>query len=78
MSELPKLKIKKTWNPVEEIHDLEQSRHLLFSRGSDMLIIVEGQMVNSYEELVQLVAQAPYKDRESIEVIMTPLWPAGG
>ena len=78
MSELPKLKIKKTWNPAEEIHDLEQARHLLFSRGSDMLIIVEGQMVNYYEELVQLIAQAPYKDQESIEVVMTPLWPAGG
>ncbi len=78
MSESPKLKVKRSWNPVEETHDLEQARHLLFSRGSDMLVIVEGQMVNSYEELVQLAAQAPYKDKESLEVVMTPLWPAGG
>ena len=78
MSKLPKLRIKRTWNPVEEIHDLEQARTLLFSRGADMLVIVEGQMVSSYNELVQLAAQAPYKDKESLEVVMTPLWPAGG
>ena len=78
MSKLPKLKVRRTWNPVEETHDLEQARHLLFSRGADMLVIVEGQMVNSYEELVQLAAQEPYKDKESLEVVMTPLWPAGG
>ncbi len=78
MSESPKLRVKRSWNPVEETYDLEQARHLLFNRGSDMLVIVEGQMVNSYEELVQLAAQAPYKDQESLEVVMTPLWPAGG
>lgn len=78
MSELPKLKVKRTWNPVEETHELEQARHLLFSRGADILVIVEGHMVSSYEELVQLVTQAPYKDKESLEVVMTPLWPAGG
>ena len=78
MSKLPKLKLKRTWNPVEETHDLEQSRHLLFNRGADMLVIVEGQMVFSYDELLQLAAQDNYKDKESLEVIMTPLWPAGG
>ena len=78
MPKLPKLKVRRTWNPVEETHDLEQARHLLFSRGTDMLVIVEGQMVNSYEELVQLATQDAYKDKESLEVVMTPLWPAGG
>ena len=78
MPKLPKLKVKRTWNPVEETHDLEQARNLLFNRGTDMLVIVEGQMVNSYEELVQLAAQDAYKDKESLEVVMTPLWPAGG
>ncbi len=78
MSKLPKLKVRKTWNPVEETHDLEQARHLLFGRGADMLVIVEGQRVDSYEELVQLATQNPYKDKESLEVVMTPLWPAGG
>ncbi len=78
MPKLPKLKVRRTWNPVEETHDLEQARNLLFNRGTDMLVIVEGQMVNSYEELVQLAAQDAYKDKESLEVVMTPLWPAGG
>ncbi len=78
MPKLPKLKVRRSWNPVEETHDLEQARNLLFNRGTDMLVIVEGQMVNSYEELVQLAAQDAYKDKESLEVVMTPLWPAGG
>jgi len=78
MSKLPKLKVRRTWNPVEETHDLEQARHLLFSRGVEMLVIAEGQVVSSYEELVQLAAQDAYKDKESLEVVMTPLWPAGG
>jgi hypothetical protein len=78
MSELPKLKIKRTWNPVEETHDLEQARQILFDRSGDMLVIVEGQMVSSYEELVQLAGQDTYKDKEALEVVMTPLWPAGG
>ena len=72
------MKIKRTWNPVEETHDVEQARHLLFDRGADMLVIVEGQMVSSYEELIQLVEQDNYKDKEALEVVMTPLWPAGG
>jgi len=78
MPKLPKLKVRRTWNPVEETHDLEKARNLLFNRGTDMLVIVEGQMVSSYEELVQLATQDAYKDKESLEVVMTPLWPAGG
>jgi len=78
MSKLPKLKVKRTWNPVEETHDLEQARHLLFSREADMLVMVEGQTVNSYEELVQLAAQDNYKDKEFLEVVLAPLWPGGG
>ena len=78
MSKLPKLKIKRSWNPVEETHDFEQARHLLFERGTDLIVLVEGQMVSSYEELVQLASLDSYKEKESLEVVMTPLWPAGG
>ena len=78
MSKLPKLRIKRTWNPVEETHDLEQARHLLFDRGTDMLVIVEGQRVSTYEELAQMALHEKYKNKESLEVVMTPLWPAGG
>lgn len=73
----PILKIKRSWNPAEEFHTLEDSR-FLFERGPDMGIIVEGQRVASYDELVGLLNEPEFHDKEFIEVVMTPLWPAGG
>ena len=77
MSKLPKLQVKRTFGyPLEETRDFEQAKYFPFCQH--IIIMVENQVINSYEELVQLVAQAPYKDQESLEVVMTPLWPAGG
>jgi hypothetical protein len=71
MSKLPKLKVKRPFGyPREEIRELEQAQYFLFSSGSGALVVVEGQVVNSYEELVQLAAQERYKDREFLEVVM--------
>ncbi len=77
-SKQPKLRIKRAWNPTEEVHEMAQAQQLLFDRGPDMLILVEGQLVRSYDELVELTKQAPYKDKDSLEVVITPLWPSGG
>ena len=78
MTKLPKLRIKRAWNPTEEVQEMAQARHLLFERGPDMVILVEGQHVRSYEDMVEMVKEAPYKDKDSLEVVITPLWPAGG
>jgi hypothetical protein len=84
MSKLPKLKIKKHfggWPLQEKTCDLEQAGDIL-SRcwpGPDwigVLVTVEGQLVNSYEELVCLSIQACYRDREFLEVGLYPQ--AGG
>ena len=72
MSALLKLKIRRTWDPTEEVLDLEQSRHSLFVHGPDMIILVEGRSIISYEELVQLAHMDGYKDREFLEVVMVP------
>jgi hypothetical protein len=46
---------------------LEQAEYLLnFDRG---IILVEGQRVYSYDELVQLASQDKYKNKEFIEVV---------
>ena len=45
----------------------EQARYR-FTYGEDVLVIVEGQLVRSYEELSQLVSEAVYQDREFLEV----------
>ncbi len=76
MPDLPKLKVKLLVGRVsEEIRDFEQAKYLPFCYH--VLIFVEGQVVNSYEELVHLAAQDCYKDKEFLEVVVTQLADGG-
>jgi len=69
MSKLPKLKVKLNVGRLnEEIRDFEQAKYLPFC--DHLIILAEGQVINSYEELVQLAAQDCYKDKESLEVLV--------
>ena len=69
MRRLPKLKLIKPWGyPREEICDLEQAKYFLFDYGPEIQVTVDKELVHSYEELVQLVNQEPYRDKEIIEV----------
>ena len=79
MSKLPKLKVISPFRCTEEIYDLEQAKDILFS-SSDILtyVVIDDQLLHSYEQLVQLVAQDQYKDKELIEVREMPIMPAGG
>ncbi len=78
MSKLPKLKIRLPFgNPSEDICDLEQAKYR-FTYGGEIIVVVEGQVVNSYEQLVQLAAQDAYKDREFLEVELLPAIVGGG
>ena len=73
MYKLPKLKVKRpVGHPSEEIREFEQGRYFLFSYGDGVFVVVEGQVINSYEELIQLAAQDCYKDKEFLEVIIVP------
>ena len=79
MSNLPKLKLKKSFGyPFEEIRDLEQARYFLFSYDTDAVIVVEGQIINSYEELLKLATQDQYKDKEYLEASLLPAVVGGG
>lgn len=79
MSRLPKLLVKKPAGyPFEEIRDFEQAQYFLFGGGRGSVVLVEGQAVNSYEELVQLAAQDSYKDKEVLEVVLVPPLISGG
>ena len=79
MSKLPRLKLKKPFGyPFEETRDFEQVQYFLFSYGDSAIVLVEGQVVNSYEELLQLAAQDCYKDKESLEVVLLPAAISGG
>jgi hypothetical protein len=70
MAELPKLIIKPFGYPSEFIYDLEEARNCLnFDSG---VIVIEGQIIHCYDELVQVAVQDKYKDREVIEVVLLP------
>ncbi len=76
MAKLPKLKVKGLgWNVGEEIRDLEQARHFPFRHS--VVITVEGQVVRSYEDLLQLIDQERYKDKEFLEVMFLPILGGG-
>ena len=79
MPKLPKLKIISTLRYNEEICDLEQAKDILF-RPSGILthVVIEGQLIQSYENLVQLASQDQYKDKEFLEVRELPIMPGGG
>jgi len=70
MSKLPKLKVNwGSWGKNVEIYDLEQAKDLpLFNSGT--LVVVEDQVINSYEELVQLATEERYKNKESLELLV--------
>ena len=78
---LPKLKVRFSVNgkAETEILDLEGVRKYLDASRSydpfsyDPLFIVEGHACTSYKELVQLVNQSQYKDKELIEVALLSL-----
>ena len=77
MSKLPKLKVKRFYGwPAEETRDFEQAQHFLFDEQS--VVLVEGQIITSYEELVQLAAQDRYKGKEFLETSLFPLFIGGG
>jgi len=74
---LPKLKVKFPCGyPTEDICDLEQAKYR-FDYGGELLIIVEGRVIGSYEELAQIASQTQYADKEFLEVVLVPLLQGG-
>ena len=68
MSSFPKLKVTH-WvdaQPSQEMIDFEQAPYFLFNY--DVIVAVEGEVIYSYEDLVQLASQDRFKDREFLEV----------
>ena len=68
MSQLPKIKIKYQGSAIEEVYELEEAEYNLnFSGG---IITVEGQVVNSCDELIKIVKQDKNRNKEFIEVTL--------
>lgn len=72
----PKLKVNGLgWDFNGEAIEFEQAR--LFPYGGGALISVEGQVVESYEDLVKMIEKGPYKYKPFLEVIFLPIMVGG-
>lgn len=74
MPKLPKLRLKMP-DGTEEIRRFEEAKTLLANWG--VLFVAEGQVISSYEELVELADRNPYKNKESLEVMLIPFIEGG-
>ena len=59
-----------------EIYDMERGKSLFAICNA--VIVVEGQVIYSYDKLVQLTDQDRFKDREFLRVAIEPTIPFGG
>jgi hypothetical protein len=75
---LPKLRIRlPSDHEAQDVCSVEEARYR-FNWGRDpFLVVVEGQYVRSFAELLDLASQDRFKDREFLEVEIQPLL-AGG
>jgi hypothetical protein len=67
---VPKLKILYYGFSNEDICDLDQAGYL-FDIG-EIMIMVAGQKIASYDSLVKLISQDRYKDKQYVEVVLLP------
>lgn len=79
MSQLPKLKVVRfpVGEPKEEIMELEQARYR-FNYYDLSTVLVEGEVVQSHEELVRLAGRDDFKDRELLNVVVLAEFVSGG
>lgn len=70
ISLLPKLVIKIFGYSVEDVYELEEAKYIL--NFAERTIVVDGQEAHSYDELVRMVSQEKYKNKEFIEVVLIP------
>ncbi len=66
MTELPEVKLKMP-DGRTEICDFEGVKNYLYNW--DLMLVIDGQVINSYGELVKLIERSPYKDRDIIEAV---------
>lgn len=78
MDTLPRLKIRlPSQNEEPEICSLEEAGYRFNWGREPFLIVVEGQFINSYDDLLELARQDRFKGKLFLEVEIQPLL-AGG
>jgi hypothetical protein len=78
MSDLPKLKVKWFVEPFRETTiNFEEAKYSLpFGPPYNLQIVLDGQLIYSYDELLQLATAAQNKDKQVLEIVV--LSPVGG
>jgi PDZ domain-containing secreted protein len=72
---MPKLLIKFFGDQGEDLCELEDAKYLL--DFADRIVVVDGQEIRSYDELVKIVEQDKYRNQEIIEVVQIPAMTGG-
>jgi PDZ domain-containing secreted protein len=67
---MPRLLVKFFGDPGEDICELEEAKYLL--DFTDRIVMVDGQEIRSYDELVKIVNLGKYRDRDFIEIVQIP------
>ena len=68
--QMPKLLIKVFGDPGEDICELEDAKYIL--DFANRIIVIDGQHIRSYDELVKIASQEKYRHQEFIEVVQVP------
>ncbi len=77
MKKLPKLKVEGLgWDATKEMCDFDQARYFPYE-SRDLVIVVEGEVVRSYEEIAALAEHEDYRDKVFLDVKFLPVI-AGG
>ena len=73
MTRIPRLKVQLPFgNQDDSICELEQAKYR-FNFDNEVVVVAEGQVIKSYEELVELTRREDLKEKEFIEVKLIPL-----
>lgn len=65
---MPKLIIKPYGYSTGKVCELEQANNLNYKE----IVLIDGRRVQSYDELLEVVAQDNYKNSELIEIVVLP------
>jgi hypothetical protein len=77
---LPKLRVD--WSNYgrreEEVFDLEQAEERIFAYARGIAVAIEGELITSYEDLLEVVREERFRNRPEIKVKPFPAMLAGG
>jgi hypothetical protein len=72
MDNLPKLKLSGLgWDETGNLVDFQQARYFPFS--PDLIITVDGHVINSYQELILLTDSSALPGKPFLEVVFLPV-----